>query len=134
MSLFKNKEQSYLGIDIGTNSIKLVELESVACRPRLVTYGMVEIDSPIARGNDSGDNTEDNQKIAASLVALLKKSGARSRSSVAALPNFSVFASIISLPKLGEKQLAEAVQWEAKKFVPMPIENVRPTKDCSLHF
>ncbi|MBI2050614.1 MAG: pilus assembly protein PilM [Parcubacteria group bacterium] len=124
LNLFKSKISSYLGIDIGTNSIKLVELESVGGRPRLVTYGMVELESSMARPSESGDNTSDNQKIAGALIALLKKTGARSRSAVAALPNFSVFSSVISLPKLGEKQLAEAVSWEAKKFVPMPIENV----------
>ncbi|MBI1961438.1 MAG: pilus assembly protein PilM [Parcubacteria group bacterium] len=124
LNLFKNKTTSFLGIDIGTNSIKLVELESVAGRPRLVTYGMVEIESSIAGNSDSSDVAADNQKIAGTLAALLKKTGARSRTAVAALPNFSVFSSVISLPKLGDKQLAEAVSWEAKKFVPMPIENV----------
>ncbi len=124
LNLFKTKISSFLGIDIGTDSIKLVELESVAGRPRLVTYGMVEIESSIAGSGDSPDAAVDNQKIAETLAALLKKTGARSRSAVAALPNFSVFSSVISLPKLGDKQLAEAVQWEAKKFVPMPIENV----------
>ncbi|MBI2637245.1 MAG: pilus assembly protein PilM [Parcubacteria group bacterium] len=124
LNLFKGNTSSFLGIDIGTNSIKLVELESVGGRPRLVTYGMVEVESSIARSTDAGGDALDNQKIAGALSALLKKTGARSRSAVAALPNFSVFSSVISLPKLGEKQLAEAVQWEAKKFVPMPIENV----------
>ncbi|MEK7188909.1 MAG: pilus assembly protein PilM [Patescibacteria group bacterium] len=124
LNFFKSKTTSFLGIDIGTNSIKLVELESVGGRPRLVTYGMVEIESSIARNSESADNASDNQNIAGALAALLKKTSARSRSAVAALPNFSVFSSVISLPKLGDKQIAEAVQWEAKKFVPMPIENV----------
>ncbi|MDZ4221865.1 MAG: pilus assembly protein PilM [Patescibacteria group bacterium] len=126
-SLFKSKTTSFLGIDIGTNSIKLVELESVSGRPRLVTYGMVEVDSSITRssqGSDASGEQSDNQKMAQALMALLKKTGARSRAAVAALPNFSVFSSVISLPRLGDKQLAEAVKWEAKKFVPMPIENV----------
>ncbi|MAG28583.1 hypothetical protein CL632_00335 [bacterium] len=113
-NLFKSKASSFLGIDVGTKSMKLVELESVSGRPRLVTYGMVEIESSIARENDSGGNQEDNEKMASSLRALLEKSGARALDAVAALPNFSVFSSVISLPRLGEKQLAEAIQWEAK--------------------
>ena len=124
LNFFKSKISSFLGIDIGTDSIKLVELESVGGRPRLVTYGMVDVESSMSWSNDAPDSAGDNQKIADSLVSLLKKTGARSRSAVAALPNFSVFSSVISLPKLGDKQLAEAVSWEAKKFVPMPIENV----------
>lgn len=122
--IFKKKVSSYLGIDIGTNSIKLVELESVAGRPRLVTYGSVEVDSQVARSDESQASKEDQHRIAQAIKILLQKTGASSRTAVAALPNFSVFSSLISLPKLGEKQIAEAVQWEAKKFVPMPIENV----------
>ncbi|MBU2575936.1 pilus assembly protein PilM [Patescibacteria group bacterium] len=123
-NFFKSKASSYLGIDIGTKSIKLVELENVSGRPRLVTYGAVEVDSSVARSDESQTSRQDQEKIAQAIKMLLQKTGAISRNAVAALPNFSVFSSLISLPKLGEKQIAEAVQWEAKKFVPMPIENV----------
>jgi type IV pilus assembly protein PilM len=123
-NLFKSKPTSFIGVDIGTSSIKLVELENVGGRPRLVTYGLVESDVDIARKNKQGTNKEDQEEVASVLKSLLEKSRAKSTQAVAALPNFSVFSSVISLPKLEEKQLAEAVKWEAKKFVPMPIENV----------
>lgn len=123
-NLFKQKASSFLGIDIGTNSIKLVELENVSGRPRLVTYGAVEVDSQVARSEENQASKQDQERIAAAMRLLLQKTGARSGLAVAALPNFSVFSSVISLPKLGDKQLAEAVSWEAKKFIPMPIENV----------
>ncbi|PIR57033.1 MAG: hypothetical protein COU72_03080 [Parcubacteria group bacterium CG10_big_fil_rev_8_21_14_0_10_41_35] len=123
-NFFNKKASSFLGIDIGTNSIKLVELESIGGRPRLVTYGAVEVDSQVARSEETQASRQDQERIAAAIRLLLQKTGARSRFAVAALPNFSVFSSTISLPKLGEKQIAEAIQWEAKKFVPMPIENV----------
>jgi len=120
MGLFKSKTSSYLGLDFGTSSIKLVELENVSGRPRLVTYGSVEIDTNVSRDDAKADQA----KVASILKALIQRTGAHSRASIAALPNFSVFSSVISLPELSEKQLTEAVQWEAKKFVPMPIENV----------
>tara|TARA_Y100000310_G_scaffold88351_1_gene85258 strand:+ start:508 stop:1728 length:1221 start_codon:yes stop_codon:yes gene_type:complete len=123
-NLFKSKASSFLGIDVGTKSIKLVELESVSGRPRLVTYGMVEIDSSIARDDKAQNSQEEKEKMASAVRALLEKSGTTAQDAVAALPNFAVFSSVISLPKLEEKKLAEAIQWEAKKFVPMPIENV----------
>lgn len=118
--IFKQKVSSYLGVDLGTGSIKVVELENVASRPRLVTYGLVEVETNVSRDDARGEQ----KQIAAIFKSLLEKSHARSRLAVAALPNFSVFSSVISLPELGPKELAEAIQWEAKKFVPMPIENV----------
>ena len=41
MSIFSPKA-NYLGIDIGTSSIKVVELANFKGRPRLVTYGFIE--------------------------------------------------------------------------------------------
>ncbi len=117
---FKSKQTSYIGMDLGTSSIKLVELENVAGRPQLVTYGSVETQTNVSKSEAKTDT----EKIAGIVRALVQKTGARSKRVVAALPNFSVFSSVISLPQLGQKQLNEAVQWEAKKFVPMPIENV----------
>jgi len=118
--MFKKEVSSYLGIDLGTGSIKVVELESVAGRARLVTYGIVEVKTNATRDDVKGGQ----EKIASILRTLLEKSNARSREAVAALPNFAVFSSVLSLPELGQQELAEAIQWEAKKFVPMPIENV----------
>lgn len=118
--IFKSKVSSYLGVDLGTGSIKVVELENVAGRSRLVTYGLAEVETNVSRDDAKGSQEE----IAAIFKQLLIKARIRSRVAVAALPNFSVFSSVISLPELGPKELAEAIQWEAKKFVPMPIENV----------
>ncbi len=118
--LFKDKVSSYLGIDLGTGSLKVVELENAAGRPRLVTYGLVEVETDVSREAAPASQ----EKIAAVLKDLLVRAHTRSRAAVAALPNFSVFSSVLSLPDLGNRDLTEAIQWEAKKFVPMPIENV----------
>ena len=47
-----------------------------------------------------------------------------SRNAIAALPSYTVFTSIIHLPEMSKKELASAVAWEAKKFVPMPLEEM----------
>ncbi|MBI4122510.1 MAG: pilus assembly protein PilM [Parcubacteria group bacterium] len=118
--LFKQQASSFLGVDMGSGSIKLVELVNVSGRPRLATYGMVEIETNVSR-----DDAKESERLStAALTALLEKSGARSRTAIGALPNFSVFSSVLSLPARSEAEMAAAVQWEAKKFVPMPLENV----------
>jgi type IV pilus assembly protein PilM len=119
--LFFRKKQSYLGIDLGSTSIKLVELKSEKGVPTLVTYGYAErAEGDIARGNP-----EETQRKAVELLKKLHKSaGATSYQGTSALPNFSVFNSVITLPVMSKKELAQAVTWEAKKFVPMPLEDV----------
>lgn len=120
MSLFKKKSSSYLGVDLGTNSIKFVELERAGGRLRLVNYGLAEAESNVSRE----ESQESLARVADIFKKLLVRARARSRECVAALPNFSVFSSVITLPALGQAELAAAVQWEAKKFIPMPLENV----------
>ncbi len=118
--LLKKKESSYLGVDIGSGSIKFVELEDVSGRPKLVTYGLLDMETEI-----SNDNAKTKDKRTAGLLsALLKEGGASSKQVIGALPNFSVFSSVLSLPKREDQDISQAVKWEAKKFVPMPIENV----------
>ena len=120
MSLFGSKVQSYLGIDLGSSSIKMVELSNEKGRPRLLTYGYSEHSADIIRG-DSAQNKE----IAVSyLKQILSAAKASSKTVVAALPTFAVFSSVIDLPQMDKKELVSAVQWEAKKFVPMPLEEM----------
>ena len=120
MCLF-TKDETILGVDIGSTSIKLVELLKSGARYNLMTYGYAE--------KSIGDLIRDdpNEVIVASgqlLKKLWQASGAKSRVAVTALPNFSVFNSVITLPKMTEKEAAEAIQWEAKKLIPLPIEDV----------
>lgn len=51
MGLFKKKNESFLGIDIGAHGIKLVELRKNKGRPQVWTYGVVEenLDIHVAR-------------------------------------------------------------------------------------
>lgn len=119
MGLFKSN-LSYLGVDIGSAGVKVVELKNEGGRPSLVTYGFAEEKIEIVHNPP--------QAMMDKTVALLDKvlidSRATTKKTVAALPSFSVFSSIISLPPMKKKELPQAISWEAKKFVPLPLEEM----------
>ncbi len=119
-NFFKKKEGNFVGIDLGTASIKLVELSGQGGTPRLVTYGIAERSGDIVRNNSS----EEMQIVVGLLKRLKKETRVTTTNAIAALPPFSVFSSILSLPKMPRKEIAQAVKWEAKKFVPMPLEEM----------
>ncbi len=119
MSLFTS-DYNYLGINLGTSSVKLVELTSGVGSFKLSTYGFTDRSIDISK-DDSESAKNEMVKI---IKKLYKESGASSTKVVTALPTFSVFSSVISLPKMDKKDLAGAVRWEAKKIIPMPIEDV----------
>jgi type IV pilus assembly protein PilM len=119
MKLFASST-SYLGIDIGTASIKMVELENYKNQARLKTYGYADISTNVL----SGAIDKNNQLIADYINTIAKKSNVQTRQVVAALPTFSVFNFIINLPPMPKKDLTSAIKWEAKKFIPVPIDEM----------
>ncbi len=120
MGLFSRKK-SYLGIDVGTASIKVVELTAGPNRtPRLVTYGRAEYTGDVMKV----DAERDLQRIVATLKAICQQARTTTNRACAALPTFTVFSSVITLPAMSEKELAAAIRWEARKFVPLPLEEM----------
>ncbi|MFA6428895.1 MAG: type IV pilus assembly protein PilM [Patescibacteria group bacterium] len=121
-SLFSpsSEKPSYLGIDVGFGGIKMVELKNETGRARLVTYAYVNMPA------ESLEKSLLNDVPAA--ADLLKKMCAKAKTTtkktVAALPISSVFSSILNVPTTDDKEIKEAVLIQAKKLIPLPIEEV----------
>ncbi len=120
MGLLTKKLDSYLGIDIGGQTIKLVEFYNDGGRPKLRTYGIAEVE--LAFGKKETD--ESPERIAKVIRQLHKKTKAASDMVVTSLPTFDVFTSIVNIPSMPKKEMAAAVAWEAKKLIPMPLEQM----------
>lgn len=120
MGIF-SKKASFLGVDLGSTSIKIVELKKEKGVPTLVTYGYVErAGGDIVRGKPE----EVREKTVEILKKLCQKAGVTTDQAITALPNFSVFSSIVILPVVPLKDLKEAIFWKAKKILPLPLEEV----------
>ena len=120
MSIFSRKPKSILGIDVGASAVKLVELTRDGGRARLRTYGFTERSAPVA-GSDPREAVSDMGVI---IRALRDRCGATATTAIASLPTFSVFSSIITVPEMPKKELPNAIRLEAKKFVPLPLEEM----------
>lgn len=122
MSLFSKSpvSSSYLGIDIGFGGVKLVELKNEKGRGRLVTYAYANLPA------DSLDKSliNDIPGTAALIKEMIVKSRATAKKTISALPISSVFSSIFNVPSGNDKELKEAVEVQAKKLIPMPLEEV----------
>lgn len=116
------KAQNSLGIDLGAGGIKVASLAGDRKGMRLVTYGFTER----AVEETGADWFADMDGTAALIRKILERARIASTRAVTALPIASVFSSVISLPMAVSKgkELAAAVQWEAKKLIPLPPEEV----------
>lgn len=117
MALFSSNA-SFIGIDIGSSSIKAVELEKAGNTARLKSYGFTEISDNLLMGE-----IIDRPKEAAKIInKVCEKAGITSRTAVGSLPSFSVFSSVLTLTNIDRKDLSSAIHWEAKKLIPLPLE------------
>jgi len=55
---------------------------------------------------------------------VLKKAKIKATNVVASIPAFSTFATVIELPYISEQDLAKALPFEARKYIPVPLNEV----------
>jgi type IV pilus assembly protein PilM len=115
-----SKQKSQLGIDIGTSNIKLVELKPTDSNFVLSTYGIASV----AYNLSVKESSSAIEQTAAVIRELVKRAGVTTNKAVASLPNNVVFTSVIELPKIPDNELKKAIEFEAKKYVPLPLEEV----------
>jgi type IV pilus assembly protein PilM len=120
----KKTENSAVGIDIGTSSIKIVEIKKKGGKAALETYGLISLGSYAEL--DSGRVTNlPPEKLAEALKEGLKQSGVISNSIALAMPVQSSLVFTIELPaQLKNSDLASIVPTEARKYIPVPITEV----------
>ncbi len=109
-----------MGIDIGTSSIKVVQLKKGADQYALETYGIVKV----AYQRPSDMQFDVITETASILRKLMTEAGVTTRKVVASLPNNIVFVSVIDMPPMSDKELKSAIEWEAQRYVPLPLEEV----------
>lgn len=121
LSLFSSqKHPSYLGIDVGFGGIKLVELRNEKGRARLNTYAYANV--PAENLNQSLLN---DVPAAAELVKnMLVKARTTTKKVVTALPISAIFSSVLNVPTIDEKEMKDLAAAQAKKLMPLPLEEV----------
>lgn len=124
-NLFKKENKSVLGIDIGSSSIKVVQLKKKGDKAILETYGELSLGpyAGVSVGQSTNLPTEKTIEAVTDLlnekeVALTTKSGGL------AIPFRASLLSIIKMPEVGQKELATMVPIEARKYIPVPIADV----------
>jgi len=119
--------KSFLGIDIGTTSIKLIELRKTKELPELLNYALLESYGHLERLNNAIQTSTlkiIDKQTTELLQILLKQSGVKSKNVVASIPSFSSFTALLELPVMSHKETTQAMQFQAKQYIPLPISQV----------
>jgi type IV pilus assembly protein PilM len=107
-----------VGLDIGSKTIKVVELSKSGQTYRLKASGIV------GYKGISPDQTKNDKELAPLVEAikkLHKEAKISSKDIILALPEPQVFTRTIKFPPLSDAEIASAVKWEAEQYIPIPV-------------
>lgn len=119
----KKKEESVVGLDIGSAFVKVVQLRRKGAKAVLDTYGEIAL-GPLA-GLEVGQSTQlPPEKIAEAVTDLMKEAKVTSHDIAISLPVSSALLTVIELPDLGEAKLKEVIPIEARRYIPTAVSEV----------
>lgn len=124
-SLFVKKEQSVLGVDIGSSSLKVVQLRKKGGKAVLETYGELAL-GPYG-GADVGQATNlSAEQISETLKDLLREAKVTTTSCGVSIPFSRSLLSLVELPyRKNKDEQKTVIELEARKYIPVPISEVQ---------
>ena len=120
-----SQESRFLGVDVGSSSIKLAELRKEKERAVLETYGELSLARYGAADGDVGRSFKVlDAKLSEALKDLIQESQAKSKKAIVSIPLKNSFLTTMELPELSSDELKEAIMFEARKYIPIPVAEV----------
>lgn len=121
----KKESPSVLGVDIGSSAIKIVQIKKKGGQAVLETYGELAL-GPYGNAGIGQSVQLPPEKIAEALTDLMKEKEVNVTTKLAgiSIPFASSLMSVVELPEVPPKQLATMVPIEARKYIPVPINEV----------
>ena len=111
---------SLVGVDIGSNAVKAVELTRSAAGEVVARAGL----QPVPPRSIANGSIVDITPVADALRSLLDAAGIRGRKVALSLPGSAVVAREISMQRMSPVELAGSIGWEAERHIPFALRDV----------
>jgi type IV pilus assembly protein PilM len=114
------KSKAVVGLDIGSSSVKAVELKPVGKGYRVAGFAS----APVPPDSIVDGAIIDSAAVTDAIRELFETRVFKSKDVAASLSGNAVIVKKISLPVMTEAELAESVYWEAEQYIPFDIQDV----------
>ncbi len=121
--LLQSKGESVIGIDIGSSSMKIVQLKKDHSRIILETYGELAT-GPYADLAVGQAVTLQPEKLGEMAQDLIKEANITTSLGAFSIPLKSSLLVVLEMPDIKPSELAKAIPIEARKYIPVPISEV----------
>lgn len=109
----------FFGLDIGTSSIRLVELRGSPPLKTLVRYAHVPVELRVSQS----DSKTDQDKLAQLVKKLVEDSKVTSRNVAVGVPSNRVFTTVVDVDRMNPHDLAKSIKFQAGSMIPTPIDS-----------
>ncbi len=117
--MFMSKKE-IIGIDIGSSSVKLVQLKEQRGTYVLKNVGMLPLPAEAIVDNALMDTSS----IVETIRSLAKSLGVKVKDGACSISGNAVIIRKISLPEMSSEELEDQIQWEAEQYIPFDINDV----------
>ncbi|MFZ5982673.1 MAG: type IV pilus assembly protein PilM [Patescibacteria group bacterium] len=119
--MFGFGSKKFLGVDIGSSGIKVAEVKFQGDKPYLTNYAWMQFSG--IKGVESTLSLPD-EFISLCLRRMIKEAGFDSEKVNLSIPASGGLITLIEFPETIEKDLAQAIRFEAHKYIPTALEDV----------
>jgi type IV pilus assembly protein PilM len=112
-------KSSAIGLDIGTDHVRVAQLKPSGSSLVLTGYDWVDV--PI--GSVVDGEIVDPEAVSGALKELWRKSGVSGKDVAIGVSNQKVVVRLIDLPYMERAELAGAIQYQAQDYIPIPVED-----------
>jgi len=118
---FAKKYRPYLGLDITTSSVKLIELTMSGGQFRVESYAA----EPTPHNAINEKAIVDADAVGEAIRRAVKRAGAKSRNAAIAISGDAAITKVIQMPlNLRDNELEAQVEMQADQYIPFPMEEV----------
>jgi type IV pilus assembly protein PilM len=114
------KQKPIVGLDIGSSSIKSVELKSTKQGYELVSFGL----EPLAQDTVVDGAIMDAPLVAGAIGTIFDRQEIKTRAVATAVSGHSVIVKRVNLPVMTDEELFDRIQSEASQHIPFDISDV----------
>jgi type IV pilus assembly protein PilM len=119
MFLFSKKKE-VIGIDIGSSSVKLIQLKDLKGTYQLLNAGVVPLPPEAIVDNTLMDISS----IVSAVKNLVTSLGVKVKDVACSISGNSVIIRKITLPVMPAEELEDQITWEAEQYIPFDINDV----------
>lgn len=117
---FLKKKKEVIGIDIGSSSVKLVQLKDLKGTYQLLNVGIVPLPPEAIVDNTLMDSSS----IVNAIKNLMASLGVKIKDVACSISGNSVIIRKIILPAMPSEELEDQIAWEAEQYIPFDINDV----------